>query len=118
MGRRREDRHAPRRRAARIHDRSGGQEREALPAAGSLMTRGLPMETRILIVDDDPFICRQLEELYTTQQYAVSTAPNATEALRLLGEHDFSLAVVDLKIPGTDGIGLTARSAIAGPTST
>src|SRR5437870_2234672 len=107
MGRRREDRDAPRRRAARIHDRSGGQERDALPAAGSLMTRGLPMETRILIVDDDPFICRQLEELYCAQQYAVSTAPNATEALRLLGEHEFSLAVVDLKIPGTDGIGLT-----------
>ena len=28
------------------------------------------METRILIVDDDPLICRQLEELYTSQQYA------------------------------------------------
>src|SRR5438309_9788683 len=65
------------------------------------------METRILIVDDDPFICRQLEELYCSQQYAVSTAPNATEARKLLGEHEFSLAVVDLKIPGTDGIGLT-----------
>ena len=65
------------------------------------------METRILIVDDDPFICRQLEELYTSQQYAVSSASNAPEALRLLGEHEFSLAVVDLKIPGTDGIGLT-----------
>src|SRR5438034_356407 len=65
------------------------------------------METRILIVDDDPFICRQLEELYSSQQYAVSSAPNAAEALRLLAEHEFSLAVVDLKIPGTDGIGLT-----------
>src|SRR5438093_16162 len=65
------------------------------------------METRILIVDDDPFICRQLEELYSSQQYAVSSAPNAPEALRLLQEHEFSLAVVDLKIPGTDGIGLT-----------
>src|SRR5438034_1204480 len=65
------------------------------------------METRILSVDDDPFICRQLEELYSSQQYAVSSAPNAPEALRLLQEHEFSLAVVDLKIPGTDGIGLT-----------
>ena len=65
------------------------------------------METRILIVDDDPFICRQLEELYTSQRYAVACAPNSTEALRLLGEQEFSLAVVDLKIPGTDGIGLT-----------
>jgi DNA-binding NtrC family response regulator len=65
------------------------------------------METRILIVDDDPFICRQLEELYSSQRYAVSCAGNSTEALRLLGEQDFALAVVDLKIPGTDGIGLT-----------
>ena len=65
------------------------------------------METRILIVDDDPFICRQLEELYSSQRYAVACASNSVEALRLLGEQDFSLAVVDLKIPGTDGIGLT-----------
>ena len=61
------------------------------------------MDTRILIVDDDPLICRQLEDLYTSQQYLVSSAGNASEALRLLGEHDFSLAVVDLRIPGTDG---------------
>ena len=42
------------------------------------------METRILIVDDDPFICRQLEELYCSQQYAVSTAPNATDLKLIL----------------------------------
>src|SRR5947199_10404015 len=65
------------------------------------------METRILIVDDNPFSCRQLEELYSSKQYAVASVPNAPEALRLLQEHEFSLAVVDLKIPGTDGIGLT-----------
>ena len=46
------------------------------------------METRILIVDDDPFICRQLEELYTAQQYTVSSAGNAQEGLRLLAEQD------------------------------
>src|SRR5258706_2446965 len=65
------------------------------------------METRILIVDDDPFICRQLEELYSSKRYAVACAGNSNEALRLLGEQEFALAVVDLKIPGTDGIGLT-----------
>jgi DNA-binding NtrC family response regulator len=64
------------------------------------------METRILIVDDDPFICRQLEEFYSSQRYVVTCAQNAPEAVRLLGEHEHALAVVDLKIPGTDGIGL------------
>ena len=34
----------------------------------------IPMETRILIVDDDPFICRQLEDLYTSQRYTVACA--------------------------------------------
>src|SRR5579885_2889725 len=65
------------------------------------------METRILIVDDDPFICRQLEEFYASQRYLVRCASSATEALRLLGEEDVSLALVDLKLPGTDGIRLT-----------
>ena len=37
------------------------------------------METRILIVDDDPFICGQLQELYASQRYVVDTAANAAE---------------------------------------
>jgi DNA-binding NtrC family response regulator len=65
------------------------------------------MQTRILIVDDDPFICRQLEELFSGHEYEARSATNAPEALRLLNEQDFSLVVCDLKIPGTDGIGLT-----------
>ncbi len=76
------------------------------------------MQTRILIVDDDPFICRQLEEFYTSQRYGVACASNATEALKLLAENEFSLAVVDLKIPGTDGIGLTREVRERWPTST
>jgi len=64
------------------------------------------METRILIVDDDPFICRQLEDLYTSQRFTSVCAQEASEARRLLAEQEFSLAVVDFKIPGTDGIGL------------
>jgi two-component system response regulator AtoC len=67
------------------------------------------METRILIVDDDPFICRQLEELFTSQRYAVVTANSGPEAKEALVNHVFSLALVDLKIPGTDGLSLTVE---------
>ncbi len=65
------------------------------------------MHTKILIVDDDPFICRQLEELFTSHQYEAVSATNAIDAMRVLSEQDFSLVVCDLKIPGTDGLGLT-----------
>ena len=65
------------------------------------------METRILIIDDDPFICRQLEELFTAQRYVVESAHGGPEAMERLVESDFSLALIDLKIPGTDGLSLT-----------
>jgi DNA-binding NtrC family response regulator len=64
------------------------------------------MATRILIVDDDPFICRQLGEIYAAQHYETECAHEAGSALKLLEEQEFSMAVVDYKIPGTDGIGL------------
>ena len=65
------------------------------------------MNTKILIVDDDPLICRQLEELFGAHKYEGQSTSNAADALRMLGEQEYSLVVCDLKIPGTDGIGLT-----------
>ena len=64
---------------------------------------------RILIVDDDPLIRRQLEDLYRERKYDVDTAGTAEDALVLLEEYEYSLAIVDLKIPGTDGISLTKQ---------
>ena len=67
------------------------------------------METRILIIDDDPFICRQLEELFRAQQFVVNSAHEADSALAMLAEADYSLAFVDLKLPGVDGLELTRQ---------
>jgi len=66
---------------------------------------GLP--TRILIVDDDPLIRCQLESLYPADLYAVESASTVDEAKEKLGASEFALAVVDLMIPGSDGITLT-----------
>jgi two-component system response regulator AtoC len=67
------------------------------------------MGTRILIVDDDPLIRHQLEALYESHSYAVDSAGTVNEALEKLKESEFSLAVVDLMIPGSDGITLTSE---------
>jgi len=64
---------------------------------------------RILVVDDDPLIRRQLEDLYHERKYEVDSVGGAEDALSLLQEFDYSLAVLDLKIPGTDGISLTKQ---------
>ena len=67
------------------------------------------MAQRILVVDDDPLICRQLENLFRERHYDVDSAGNADEALALLDQYDYALGVVDLKIPGTDGLSLTRQ---------
>ncbi len=67
------------------------------------------MNHRILIVDDDPLIRRQLEDLYRDRKYDVESCGDAEDALALLDEHEYSLGVLDLKIPGTDGISLTKQ---------
>jgi DNA-binding NtrC family response regulator len=64
---------------------------------------------RILVVDDDPLICRQLRELYEERRHSVDTAASAEEALELLEQSEYAVAVVDLKIPGTDGLSLTKQ---------
>jgi DNA-binding NtrC family response regulator len=67
------------------------------------------LATRILIVDDDPLIRRELEGLCTANGYAVESASNAHDALEKLAASAFSLALVDMKMPGRDGITLTGE---------
>jgi DNA-binding NtrC family response regulator len=78
-------------------------------ASASALTAPVATGTRILIVDDDPLIRRQLEGLYAAHAYTVDSASDVEEALEKLSSSDFSLAVVDLKMPGKDGISLTSE---------
>jgi DNA-binding NtrC family response regulator len=77
------------------------------PASAPVLTAPATLAaTRILVVDDDPLIRRQLEGLYVTHSYAVDSAANVQEALEKLSSSEFALALVDLKMPGSDGITL------------
>ncbi len=64
---------------------------------------------RILVVDDDPLIRRELGQLFATHAYAVEVAADVDEALDRLARADFALAIVDLRMPGRDGITLTVE---------
>lgn len=66
-----------------------------------------PYEPRLLVVDDDPLIREELSSLFTAQPYHVDCAGTVTDAMQLLGEHEFALALVDVRIGGGDGIALT-----------
>ena len=64
---------------------------------------------RILVVDDEPLICQQLERLYTHSDYAVAIASSAEQALERLEVGDIDLVVTDIRLPGITGVELTNR---------
>lgn len=59
--------------------------------------------TRVLIVDDEEVIRALLRRTLSTDHYEVIEAFDGEEGLRLLGESDPDLVVLDWQMPGTHG---------------
>lgn len=64
-------------------------------------------EAHLLIVDDDERIRQLLQKYLIRQGFWVSAARDAAHARRLLAGLDFDLIVMDVMMPGEDGISLT-----------
>jgi two-component system phosphate regulon response regulator OmpR len=60
----------------------------------------------ILVVDDDPRLCKLLVRYLTENGFMVSAAQNSNEARRHMTGLKFDLLVVDRMMPGEDGIAL------------
>ena len=58
----------------------------------------------IHIIDDEPIIHEVLGELLTTEGYAIELSSNGEEALKKQPEFEFDLILLDLLMPGMDGI--------------
>ena len=60
----------------------------------------------ILVVDDDPDLRETISYFLTSRGYAVTEAGDARTCRDLVVENTFDLALLDLKLPGEDGISL------------
>ncbi len=65
--------------------------------------------TRIMVVDDEETICEALMAWFVKDGYLVETALSGAEALALLEKREFDIFLVDVKMPGMDGIELLSR---------
>lgn len=63
----------------------------------------------ILIVDDNPQNLKLVRVLLASEGYAVRTATDAEDALRVLAAFHPRLILMDLQLPGMDGLTLTRR---------
>ncbi len=68
----------------------------------------------ILVVDDEPDICATLAEILEDEGYSVHTAGSAEAAEVLLRDQMADLVLLDIWMPGEDGVSLLRRWAEAG----
>jgi DNA-binding response OmpR family regulator len=61
---------------------------------------------RILVVDDEADTCRNLSDILTDLGYEVDTALDGESALKMVREKPYDIALLDLKMPGMDGLAL------------
>lgn len=77
---------------------------DAAPAGESA-----PTGVRVLVVDDDVVICRQMAAGLASAGYQVVTAHDGARALDQAQETPPDLAIVDLEMPGTNGLDVIRR---------
>jgi serine phosphatase RsbU (regulator of sigma subunit)/anti-anti-sigma regulatory factor len=61
------------------------------------------MRSRVLIVDDEEAIRTTVQRFLSRNGLDVDTAAGGEEAIRLMGENPYDVAVIDLRMPDTDG---------------
>lgn len=59
---------------------------------------------KILVVDDEPGIRLLISLVLSRKNYAVTTASGGEEALAIVGREKPDLILLDLKMPGLDGV--------------
>jgi len=66
-------------------------------------------KANLLVVDDELIVRDSLDKWFREEGYDVTVADSAQDALTKMAARRFDLALVDIKMPGTDGVELQRR---------
>ena len=72
------------------------------------MTAPTSSPRRILVVDDEPFVCDAVKMMLTFDGHIVETASNGKDALKLFEQSKFDLVITDFAMPSMKGDELAA----------
>ena len=70
---------------------------------------------KILIVDDELVVRDSLGKWFTSEGYTARPTGSAREALEAIQQMEFDIALIDIKMPGMDGMELQSRLHEADP---
>lgn len=73
------------------------------------------MPTKILIVDDEKAARKSLSDILRLEGYHVASKSNGTDAVEALAAEDFDLMLLDLKMPGMDGLEVLEKASDLAP---
>jgi DNA-binding NtrC family response regulator len=70
---------------------------------------------KLLIVDDEDVVRDSLKDWFSAEGYEITSACCGKEALSLIDDRDFDVALLDIKMPGMDGMEVQERLREADP---
>lgn len=62
------------------------------------------MNTKVLLVDDEKDFVESLSERLDIRNFDVTCAYNGDEAIKLMKDQDFDVIILDVLMPGKDGV--------------
>jgi len=62
------------------------------------------VEKSVLVVDDEAIVRESIRDWLDNAGYKVATAESGEQALEMIGQQDFSVMVLDIRLPGQTGI--------------
>ncbi len=96
--------------------------KEKLPAAntntrevGRMKNLNFPGLPRLLVIDDEEGIREGLRSMLLAEGIAVETATNAEDAIRRVEQKDFDVVILDLNLPGADGLSILSSLRTGAP---
>jgi DNA-binding NtrC family response regulator len=64
---------------------------------------------RVLILDDEPIVCKRLKPAFQKAGYEVETFTESAQAMARVEQTHFDVVITDLKMEGTDGMQFLSR---------
>lgn len=74
---------------------------------------GTGKSLRMMILDDEPIVCKRLKPAFQKMGYTVETFTDSSQAMERLRNAHFDIVITDLKMEGADGIQVLAGARAA-----